>query len=351
MSQIRETRDSAATGPQERKVRVGGTAYLTSYISSHGGDPKRVLSSVGLAAEDLSRADSWLDVEQLAGLWEAAAAELEDSLFGMRFARFIPLDSYGLLSYLVLNAPDVRTGAGNLARYGAALSFGPVRRPGLDVDGSLALLAFSLDVPTENSPYQLIEGQLVAMGRALEQLTADLGTAREYRVQHDLGDRIPEATRVLGHPVRCGCDHYGIAFDAALLDRPVVGADRDLLPLLERQLRDVTDHEGNEFLSRLREEVARQLPDGVPPLKKVARRLAMSERSVQRRLLAAGVTYKTAVLELRMELAQGYLEHPTIRIAEVAALLGYQEVSSFNHAFRRSRGVAPGAWRNRKMSA
>jgi AraC-like DNA-binding protein len=93
------------------------------------------------------------------------------------------------------------------------------------------------------------------------------------------------------------------------------------------------------------------LCDGMPTVERVARRMGLSERSLQRRLKEAGLKYKTVVLELRMQLAKGYLEQPDIQISEIATLLGYQEVSSFNHAFRRRCGVSPRRWRNGKSSA
>jgi AraC-like DNA-binding protein len=41
----------------------------------------------------------------------------------------------------------------------------------------------------------------------------------------------------------------------------------------------------------------------------------------------------------------GYLNDPKVSIAEVAFLLGFSEQSSFNRAFRRWTGQAPGQWR------
>lgn len=333
------------------QVRVSSTAFLPAYVDSRGGCSRRVLEAAGVRPDEVARADSALEVGRLALLWQCASSELDDPSFGVRFSLTVPLDSYGILCALTLNAPDVRSGAFNLARYGRALSFGSAQSGELQIDGPQALICFRLDLPDVTPIHHLLEGHLVGIGKALERLTANPEIPREYRFQHDLRERARGVETQLGHCVVSGCDHYGVAFDAELLDRAVVGADRGLLPLLERELSDFTHGGGDDFVSQVQNEVGRLLPDGVPTLRQVARRMAMSDRSLQRRLQDAGLTYKTVVMELRMGLARTYLDQPAIRIAEVATLLGYRELSSFNHAFRRSTGFAPGAWRNRKAPA
>jgi AraC-like DNA-binding protein len=49
--------------------------------------------------------------------------------------------------------------------------------------------------------------------------------------------------------------------------------------------------------------------------------------------------------EWRMHLADDLLATTTYNLAEVARRVGYEAEESFSRAFKRSRGVAPGAWR------
>ena len=347
---LEEKRTPAIT-KNRQTVRVSGTAYLPSYIRERGGCGDRALAAAGVTEAEILNADCWLDIERLAAVWQAAAAELSDELFGLRFAQSFPIDSYGLISYLVLNAPDVRTGAENLARYGADLSFGPAKQRALRIEGPTAMICFTFSSDDGGDFRQLLEGQVAGLGSALERLSGRRTDSFEYRFQHDLFGREDEIREFLGRPVVARAEHYGVAFDAGLLDLPVLGADRSLLPLLERRLSEFTQRGEDEFLDRLHDEIGLMLCDGMPTVERVARRMGLSERSLQRRLKEAGMNYKTVVLELRMQLAKGYLEQPDIRISEIATLLGYQEVSSFNHAFRRRCGVSPRQWRNGKSSA
>jgi AraC-like DNA-binding protein len=49
--------------------------------------------------------------------------------------------------------------------------------------------------------------------------------------------------------------------------------------------------------------------------------------------------------QARFALARDYLRQPGLSLVDIAFLLGYQEQSAFNHAFREWSGMNPGAWR------
>jgi AraC-like DNA-binding protein len=78
----------------------------------------------------------------------------------------------------------------------------------------------------------------------------------------------------------------------------------------------------------------------------------MSTRSLERRLNEEGTSYTAVLSDLRRELAMQYLDDKTLDVSQIAWLLGYSEVSSFNHAFRRWTSKSPKAVRNNlKVSA
>jgi AraC-like DNA-binding protein len=87
------------------------------------------------------------------------------------------------------------------------------------------------------------------------------------------------------------------------------------------------------------------LPKGGLHSHVAARLLGMSERTLARNLAKEGTTFIEVVQRLRMRLAAQYLKNELIPIVEVAWLLGYDEQSSFTHAFKRWFGKAPKEFR------
>jgi AraC-like DNA-binding protein len=76
-------------------------------------------------------------------------------------------------------------------------------------------------------------------------------------------------------------------------------------------------------------------------------RLAMSGRTLHRRLAAEGVSYQQLLNGARKEAAARYLSDPTLAICEVAYLIGYLEPAPFHRAFKRWYGMTPEIFRER----
>lgn len=83
----------------------------------------------------------------------------------------------------------------------------------------------------------------------------------------------------------------------------------------------------------------------------VARRLAMTPRTLQRRLARAGTSFESLCDHARKQAARTYLADTTLSIAEVTYLLGYSEPTAFHRAFRRWHGTTPQAFRTRTAKA
>jgi AraC-like DNA-binding protein len=143
-----------------------------------------------------------------------------------------------------------------------------------------------------------------------------------------------------------------LVFAASDLERQVPGADRGLLPIVERHLAASLPPrgEGDAWLEGLRDEISRRICDGQPTIFSLAKRLGLGVRTLQRRLDERGLVFKTLVEEIRRDLALRYLGDEGPSLTEVAFLLGYSEVSAFNRAFRRWTGGTPLSHRKRALA-
>lgn len=152
-----------------------------------------------------------------------------------------------------------------------------------------------------------------------------------------------------------------VRFDASLLQEPIPGADPALFPLLEqhaaqrlaerRQALTRQAPAGPEWLQAVRAQIGERLAQDGARVDAVAHALAVSPRTLQRRLRKAGSSFQGLLDSSRRELAAQYLLNPRLSLTEIAFLLGYAEQSSFNHAFRGWFGCAPQQWRARAPKA
>jgi AraC-like DNA-binding protein len=91
---------------------------------------------------------------------------------------------------------------------------------------------------------------------------------------------------------------------------------------------------------RVREELTSI--DGAPHMiARVARRLAMSERTLRRRLAEENTTFRDLSDEVHRMLAEELLATGALSVEDVALRLGYAEATSFIAAFKRWTGTTP----------
>jgi AraC-like DNA-binding protein len=96
--------------------------------------------------------------------------------------------------------------------------------------------------------------------------------------------------------------------------------------------------------------VVEELEGGEPTLARIASRLALSPRTLQRRLADEQTTFADVLDETRRHMAQAYVQDRGLALTEVAYLLGFSEQSAFTRAFQRWWGMPPRQFRSAGIS-
>ena len=130
-------------------------------------------------------------------------------------------------------------------------------------------------------------------------------------------------------------------FDKEILNTRIINANCEMLLIAERLISQLLNKEQKQSVSSIvRNYILQTIPGINLCLKNVARDLNMSERTLQRKLLAENTTYQTILNGVRIELANKYLkEH--ISLVEISFLLGFESQSAFNKFFKKHFGQKP----------
>jgi AraC-like DNA-binding protein len=165
---------------------------------------------------------------------------------------------------------------------------------------------------------------------------------------HDAPATTDDYVRAFGAPVAFRQPHDEVVLPASLLAERLPLADPALCEHLDRHLDRMlaSAPRESELLGRVRRAIGEDVRNGLPNIEDVARRMHMSARSLQRRLLAARTSFQKQLDQVRHELSMQYLEED-LALAEVAFLLGFSEPSNFHRAFKRWTGVTPAEARQR----
>ena len=128
------------------------------------------------------------------------------------------------------------------------------------------------------------------------------------------------------------------------LSIPIIDADKRLLDVLRSHCTEVLAKHRKRRPSLI-ETVERLIVDRLSSdearIDIVAKELAVSRRTFSRALAKLGTSFHAIVETLRKDLAHKYLKQSDLTLKEITFLLGYADISSFNHAFRRWTAKTP----------
>jgi AraC-like DNA-binding protein len=184
--------------------------------------------------------------------------------------------------------------------------------------------------------------------RGVDQCADNRLAPHRLKVRHFRADPPAEFKTFFGADVEFGADVDEIIFSASVASLPIVGRDTYLNKLLRRYAEEALASRPRErasIRSNVERIVPQLLPHGRASASEVARQRGMSSRTLSRKLRDESATYAEILDKLRSALAKRYLSDRELPVTEIAWLLGYQEVSSFTHAFKRWTGMTPRKFR------
>jgi AraC-like DNA-binding protein len=161
---------------------------------------------------------------------------------------------------------------------------------------------------------------------------------------HTRRSGLKEIHRIMRCPVVFAQAADSWAFPQSVVELPIVSADSHLLKLLTAHADDLLAERRSVtgLRSMVENQLLRLLPGGRAQAATVARQLGLSTRSFTRYLAEEGTSFSEILDHLRNRLARRYLADERISLQQIAWLLGYSELSAFNHAFKRWFGMSPG---------
>ena len=135
-------------------------------------------------------------------------------------------------------------------------------------------------------------------------------------------------------------------YDAAWLDRPSQFAN----PITAQQVsatceKLLEEHKWGAGLTRRVYQELMRTPGHFPSINDIAQSLCMTARTLRRRLEQEGASYSALHQSVRQALAVDYLSSSLLEIDDIAAALGFGDVVSFRHAFKRWTGKTPAQYR------
>lgn len=334
-------RATAPTAPSDRRWSMPA-AETRAFLDALGAlryNVQAILATSGVRDSDLHDPDARVSCDALGQMVSLAQRERFTPNLAVELARVTPVGAYPLLDYLVATSETVGAGLEQLARY-------------------LRLVGNPVDITTHRTNEQVrivfgdgassfnVEYSAALLVLHFRTETESKFAATTLAVRH-APDDAQSIARVLGCEVLAGATWNGLIVAADALNVPLRRRDSLLRRLLETQADQILVQlpERSGVADQVQRALTRCLDARSSGIDQIARQLAMSSRTLQRRLASEGVSYQQLVDAARKEAAGRYLAEPSLAIGEVAYLVGYSEPAPFHRAFKRWYGVTPDVFR------
>ena len=307
-------------------------------------DVDTLLRKAGLSRAQIEDPHVRISVRSQVVFLDLVAKALGDDLLGFHLSQNFDLRMIGLLYYVFASSETLGEALGRAARYSSIVNegFKVTVREGREIDVVLE----SVGIPRRLNRHQ-IEFWFVTFIRACREITKRRLTANHVRFVHRRS-LTSEMNNFFGCDIDYSAEIDQVTFSRSILGTTVSSADPYLNKLLIKQYEDVLSHRKlnrNAFAVTVENAIVPLLPHGKANAKDVAQKLGMSQRTLARHLASEGLTFVGMLKELRMDLAKRDLADRDLSISKIAWLLGYQDASSFTHAFKRWTGDTPIATR------
>jgi AraC-like DNA-binding protein len=337
--------DSAVSpSPAEPTYLVRVVRLLLDDAVRAGADRETLVSGLGLDPKILEEPDARLPLGTVAALVRKVVAGDRGPAFGVRAGAGRKTKDAGLIGYAMLHSATLRAALTRLVRYGRIM--GDHNRIELEESGSTATITFA-GHPVLEAIHGFTELTVAWLISGLREITATDLKAREVRFPYPEPSHSADLRACLRCPIQFEAPHTAIVLKRDDLDLRVVGSDVTLVGYLDKLAEDAVKSLSDQrsIVGRLRQVLWSSLSDGPPTLAAAATAMALSSRTLQRRLRDEGTTFAKALSALRQELAVRLLEDRSLAVYEVGFLLGYADPTAFHRAFRRWRGLSPKRFR------
>jgi AraC-like DNA-binding protein len=221
----------------------------------------------------------------------------------------------------------------------------------LDIEGQWAYIRHRVTESGVDSVRQHNEYGMAVVLNTVRLMVGSEWGPQEVQFAHQSPAETTEHHRIFGAPVLFGRASNALVVEREFIERQVPAADPRLCQILQRYLEHVLPDmpREDEVVSSVRKAIAETMHEGDPTIARVAKKLALSPRTLERRLKERGTRFKKLMDDTRRRFAIDYLKDGDHTLTQIAFLLGYSEASSFNHAFKRWIGSNPLKYRQTRL--
>ncbi|WP_326534084.1 AraC family transcriptional regulator [Pseudorhodoferax sp.] len=337
-----------SSGNTRQTISIGQVQQIVLGARRAGRDVAVLLQRAGIPPELLGSPLSRVSQAQYAALIFELRHSLRDELWGL-CRRPLPLGSFEAVCRLAVGCRTLEEALhAGLRHYRLLLSD---FTPRLRVHDGMASMSLMPRLPVDDLlSYAMRCFAFLGYGLVCWLVARRLPLAI-VDLPHTEAERLGDAPQLFQAPPRYG-QRTGWRFEARWLALPIVQTTESLQAFLAQAPASLLlkYRDDSSLAERIRRILRHHLGQEMPSLEQVGAQLAMTPQTLRRRLREEGAGFRAIRDDLLRDAAIDYLTQPGLTLPEIAGRLGFSEASTFHRAFKSWTGLAPGAYRQERLS-
>ncbi len=317
---------------------------VADLIRGGGGDAEAWMAAHGIDQSALASGAAALTPSQLEALLSSALEAAQDPALGLLLGERLIATTHGFVGHAAMNSGTLRQALELISKYT------PLRLPLLSVRLQIvqneARLHFDTTAPLGSVERPVLEAVMLSVRNMLEGLSLGFSPVQAAAFPFAAPDYADLARRLFRCELRYGQTWAGLVVLAEHLDLPLKIADpeafREAALMCERELEKRMA--ATSTVARVRS-LLLERQHGFPSLSVAARLLHMTPRTLHRRLVDEGCTFRDVLEDVRHGLAMEHVRAGRLTIEEMAYALGYSDTANFRRAFKRWESQPPSSFR------
>ena len=321
---------------------LASTAWLLwRTLEATGVNPAPLFKAKGVVPELMTNPQTRFRLDTVRSLWQKAVEITGDECLGIKAGEHWHPSQFGALGYAWLASSTLRSALNRASKHMRIIN--DIRSVQLDETpaGIVYTLDFQHGADITGTDDEVHLAVLISLCRAnygnhLNPVTVTFThQAPTYPDVHSSHFRCPV--------VFCA-ETTSITLPVEAIDQPLPGGNPTLARMNDQVITSYLSYlDKSMFTQRVKALVIDQLSSGDLHIKKFADVLAVSVRTLQRRLDDEGTNFADILEETRREIAVKYVREKNLSMKEISFLLGFSEEAAFSRAFKRWTGHAPTA--------
>ena len=316
---------------------------VSECMNDFGIEQIRWLRGTGYTAIDSTFIESSVSYQTFRELILRAISFSNNQALGVSVGHRLSLQSHGVLGYALMSCENLSSAMKLVEQY-IALRM-PLIQLTTRVQNNEFIVQFEEKMPLNDLRVVIIDALLVTVKAALDQLMPSLKKHLTLCFPYAKHNNIPynslsECSLLFNE--QGASIHIPLEFMTKTLPLANLAAYKEAEILCEKELQLLSQEKA--FKNKIKQKLLENT-EHFPSQVVMASWFNMTSRTLHRRLIEEGSSYREILEEVKQSLAMTYLSNSAMTIKEVSYFLGYEDERNFRRAFRRWTGESPSGYR------